>query len=652
MSDATAEPPRRRVREALDALGVRNLLLGLHDAAFPSLPDEDLGRGSPYTAGAAGFLGFARELGMGGLQLGPQGITSAVNPSPYDGTVFSKNPLSVPLAELTCPDWAELLPTQTLAALVASRPGGRARVPYAFVFHAQARALAEVARSFRRRRDAGEGGPLERLARDFDAFRRAHADWLERDALYEVLERRYSGRHWSEWRDRGEPADLDRVLYAPAPGAQTQAEDRRRALLSRHAEEIEAFALVQFLLHEQHRLLRERALRLGLKLYGDLQIGLSSRDAWYAQGFLLRDYVMGAPPSRTNPEGQPWNYALLDPQGYGEPDPGGGPREGPALAFVRARLTKLFGEFDGVRLDHPHGLVCPWVYHAREPDPLRAVQHGARLFESPDLPDHPQLARFAIARPEQLERALPRHDDGWVRELDVEQVTRYARILDVVMDAARTNGRDARDVACEILSTQPHPLGRVIERYGLGRFRVTQKADVERPEDVYRGENAGREDWIMLGNHDTRTIWTLAEEWVANGAARRQAEYLASRVLGPQEDRDAWVARTAADATALVQAKFAELFVGPAGNVMVFFLDLFGEHGWYNQPGTVNEENWSRRVPPDYRERYAERRARGAALDLPRALARALKARGSSFAAAHATLVADMDALAARPGGP
>jgi 4-alpha-glucanotransferase len=634
------------VREALEALGIRNLLLGLHDPAFPSLPEEEVGRGSPYSEGAARFLGFVRELGFGGLQLGPQGITSAANASPYDGTIFSKNPLSAALLALTRPEWAELLPPDALAALVARRPGSRERVPYAFVFDAHARALAEAARSFRRRRDEGEGGPLERLGRDFDAFREQHAAWLERDALYEVLRRDHRGRHWSQWRGRSEPFELDQRLYAPAPGTQAHAERRRRSLLERHAEEIEAFAFVQFVLYQQHRLLRERVLRLGLKLYGDLQIGLSSRDAWYAQGFLLRDYAMGAPPSRTNPEGQPWNYPVLDPDRYDEPGSDGGLNEGPALGFVRARLTKLLGEFDGVRLDHPHGLVCPWVYRAGEADPLHSVQQGARLFESPDLADHPDLARFAIARPEQLDRERPRYDDGWVRELDEDQVARYARLFDVVMDAARANGRDAGDVACEILSTQPYPLGRVIERYGLGRFRVTQKADVARPGDVYRGENAGPEDWIMLGNHDTRSIWTVAEEWVASGASRRQSEYLATRVRDPGEDRDDWVAHTAADPKALAQAKFADLFVGPACNVMVFFTDLFGEPGWYNRPGTVSDDNWSRRVPPDYRETYAERRARGAALDLPRALARALRARGASFAAAHATLAADLDALA------
>src|SRR5207237_216326 len=93
----------------------------------------------------------------------------------------------------------------------------------------------------------------------------------------------------------------------------------------------------------------------------------------------------GAPPSRTNPEGQPWSYGVLDPALYGTRA-----QPGPAVQLLRLRVGKLLSELDGLRIDHPHGLIDPWVYRAAQPDPLRAVQQGARLFSSPDLPDPPQ----------------------------------------------------------------------------------------------------------------------------------------------------------------------------------------------------------------------------------------------------------------------
>jgi 4-alpha-glucanotransferase len=160
---------------------------------------------------------------------------------------------------------------------------------------------------------------------------------------------------------------------------------------------------------------------------------------------------------------------------------------------------------------------------------------------------------------------------------------------------------------------------------------------------VYRGENARPEDWIQLGNHDTRTIWHAAEEWLSSGESRRQAEYLSTRLLAPGEDREAWVGRVAGDPRELVQARLADLFVGPARNVMVYFTDLLGERRSYNRPGTVSGENWSLRVPARFREVHRERIGSGRALDLGPALARALRSRGAAFVAAHLGVIEGLE---------
>src|SRR5262249_18401054 len=159
--------------------------------------------------------------------------------------------------------------------------------------------------------------------------------------------------------------------------------------------------------------------------------------------------------------------------------------------------------YDGLRVDHPHGLVDPWVYRTGSADPIAAVRAGARLFSSPDLHDHPSLAAFAIARPEQLDRSEVRWADGWVATLDDGQVDRYAGQFARIVERLRARGHRKGDLLCEVLSTWPYPLRRVMEREGLGRLVVTQKANLDDPRDVYRSENARPADWIMVGNHDT-----------------------------------------------------------------------------------------------------------------------------------------------------
>ena len=190
------------------------------------------------------------------MQLGPQGITSATNPSPYDGTLFSKNPLSRgALGRSTTPEWGELLPRRTLEAAVAGRPGPADRVPYDYVYEVQHRALAEAHAGFRRRGGARRLVPRARSSGASTAFRRANADWLERDAFYERAQGRNGGAPLDQ---SGCPPRASRCSTSGC-GTRRRNEEgaaavRRAQLRETHAVELEAFAFTQYLLHEQHRL--------------------------------------------------------------------------------------------------------------------------------------------------------------------------------------------------------------------------------------------------------------------------------------------------------------------------------------------------------------------------------------------------------------
>ena len=473
---------------AIDAglarLGVRRLLLAIHDSSFPSDPDEDLGRGTSASAAAHRLLAYARDLGFTGIQLGPQGQTSRGNPSPYDGAIFTRHTGNIS--------------AQTWRALAGDAAVERWLVP---------------------------GGPAQH-AHAFDA--------------------------------------------AAALAAQTGADTAQ-------------------LTHDEHVRVRARAQALGLALYGDLQVGYAVEDVARHAAAFLTELHMGAPPSRTNPEGQAWGYPVLDPEQYA----------GAAGALVQARADAAFAAYDGVRVDHPHGLVCPWVYASD-------VKVGTRLFDSPD-----RLPRYAIARQDQLDPTQPRHADGWVTDLDEAQVDRYAALFAILVASAVRHGRDPRDLSCEVLSTMPLPLARVLRRFGLGRWRVTQKADLANARDVYRLENAAPEDWVMIGNHDTAPIFALLRE-----PARRDAwaRHLAARLALRQPER-------LADPHFLATAMLAELFASRAENVMIFFADLFGLEERFNTPGVISDDNWTLRLPPDF--------ARLRGIDIPLAIELALQVDGA-----------------------
>lgn len=615
------------IRDARAALGVERLVLAIHDQSFPSAADEDTGRGGPYGHGARALLRLVASLGFDGLQLGPQGDTSLANPSPYDGALFTKSPLSIALATLIeDPEW-QSLGHDLLAPVVDGLPSRSSnRVQYAYAWTTAHRTLATLHTRFQVARAAARVSPL---AGRFESFRRAHAEILEADGTFAALSTEHASDDWRQW---GGPADgaLDRELFCPPAARRQAAADRRAALKSSRALELERHMFGQFVLDEQHRALRDAARSAspsgGVALFGDLQIGFSQRDVWSRRALFVEGYLMGAPPSRTNPAGQPWGYPVLDPAQCAA--------KGPARALLEVRVQRMLADFDGIRIDHPHGLVCPWVYDAADPNPATAVGRGARLRCSPHLADHPALAALAIPAAAQLsgDPGIARYADDWVRTLTDAQVGRYGVLFEVVMAGVALAGRRQSDVVCEVLSTWPYPLRRVMEQYDLGRFCVTQKADVARPDDVYRSENTAPRDWIMVGNHDTPPLWALAERWQSTAAGLERALYLAERLVPERAARPAVARWIAADPRHLCHAMVGDLFAAPARRVSLFFPDLFGMHEVYNRPGVVDAENWTLRLPCSFAEDYGQRLRTTRALNLPLALALALASRARDSA--------------------
>jgi 4-alpha-glucanotransferase len=609
----------------------------VHDASFPAGDGssgggslaEDVGRGTPYGGAARAFFQFLSARGFDGIQLGPQGKVSLANPSPYDGAMMARSHLSVALGPLVDePGLAGLLLPEELHRAVAHVPAlARHRAHHQHAWPVVLGAMRVASRRFR----ASPSG-FAALAEAEHGFLARQGDWLESDDLFEALAATHGTDDVAAW------PELDRCVYhhAEGRGERSRALARKQTLLAAQSEVVALNHFTQLLLQVQHARLRTTLGGLGLRLYADLQVGMSPRDRWRHAGLLLPGNALGAPPSRTNPEGQAWGYPVLDPQHL--QGAGDDPAAAPALRFFDRRLQRLFAEFDGIRIDHPHGLISPWVYRTagtgRNEDDLAAVRAGARLFDSPDLPDHPDLARYAISARYNLapeDEARPRYADDWVRQLSPAQIDRYATLMDRVMAIARRHGAGEGDVCAEVLSTCPYPVARVLQRHGLGRVRVVQKANPDDAGDSYRSENAGPADWITLGTHDTRPIAPVLDGWRQGDGARAAswARYLGQR-LAPGDA--GFAAALGHDRRRLLDALTADLFLGPARQVSVFFADLLGLRETYNVPGTVDPSNWTLRVPPDFAAHHAREVQGGDALDLRAALALALRARAQGQA--------------------
>src|SRR5690606_914803 len=164
-------------------------------------------------------------------------------------------------------------------ALVAGRPREDGRSHHEEAEAAQRQVLAAAWRALHD--DAP--GPVGRARRDLRARAREHGAARPRlldDGLFEALAAVHGTHDPRRW-----PAS-DRDLFAR--GADPA---RPAALRAAHAEAIARWAFVQCVLEEQHRALRAATRAAGLRLFGDLQAGLSLRDAWRERALLLEGYL-------------------------------------------------------------------------------------------------------------------------------------------------------------------------------------------------------------------------------------------------------------------------------------------------------------------------------------------------------------------------
>lgn len=622
------------LRVALERLGVDRLVFAIHQSAFPPGPG-DSGFGSPYGEAGRALIGFAAGLGFNAIQLGPDGQISEGNASPYDGAAFARNTLSLDLHGLSRDPHGRLLTDHDLEALVrlpaAMTPAPPRRADPARARAVVREALVRAQEHLVQQRSSGQDSPWSTA---LSTFRQAQASWLEVDALFEVF---------SEGMGHDDPARFDpamRALLESNPAAQA----KRRSMAAVMARPLQRVELGQVLAQRQATELRAFVRGLGMTLFGDLQVGWSRRDRYLRPSAFHDRWLLGAPPSRTNPMGQPWGYPLLDPDQLDDPS-------SPARQLLSLRIHGTLAAYDGLRIDHPHGLVCPWIYRADAESPLTAVKAGARAFESPNR-EEPELKRWAIASSDDLNgHATTPWDEDWVARMNGDQIARWSRLFDEVISIARAHGLDCSAIAAEVLSTCPAPLLAVLRRHGLGRFRVTQKANVEQPQDVYRTDRAQAADWVMLGTHDTQPILAAAERFLRDGSAAAKARYLAERLEPDAAARAVTAQRFASSPGALAQAHLADLFLCAAQNVLLYFTDLFGEREAFNRPGIIHPDNWSLRLPEDFVGLYVERLARGEALDIGAALATALRASGdrSDLPAALDRISSQMRASASSP---
>ena len=613
------EKTKKTIRKALKTLGKKEFAIIMHSGSFPSLSGQNTGFGSINTDAGKDFIEYASGL-FDAIQLGPAGKTKGCDSSPYTGTIFSNNPLFINLKELTTKEWNNILSEKTYKEIVEGNPNKYTnKTAYSYIYKKQDEALREAFCNFKEKAS-------KKLQKEFDVYKRENSGWLDKDALYEALTFEHGNDYWPVWN-----SEMDKNLFNPKSIEEQLAYGNRiTELEAKYSDTIDYYKFIQFVVSKQNEETRKFALKHKVKMIADRQVAFSDRDTWAYQSLFLDGWMLGCPPDYFSKDGQAWGFPVMDPDRLfnadGSLDDGG--------KLMKELFKKMFKENPGgVRIDHIVGLIDPWVYKAGKKPKIE--QGAGRLYSSPE---HPELSKYAIAKLEDLDMELTADKEKRVKSLTKAQIKQYGRIIEkIVIAAAKEEGLDKNSIVCEDLGTLTNPVAAVMKEFGLQGMKLTQFVEPEKPADPYRCCNICKKCWAMVGTHDNEPIKMWADSMIHTHIGYLHAKNLVDDLFKEAENKDDIIVRLTNDAEFLAQTKLVEIFASEAENIQIFFTDYFNVYDVYNRPGTAGDENWSLRLPDNYKELTP--------INLANILKLAIEARGSEFAHKNAKLIEQLSEI-------
>lgn len=649
------------IKEAMKLLGKKNFGMIIHGGCFPSLPDEDTGIGSPYNSGASKFINFIHQLGFNCVQLGPSGKTKCIEPSPYASTIFSSNTLFIDLKQLTEDKWLNILSVETHQSIIkGNKKKNSGFMNYEYIFKKQDEALREAWKNYKDRLvhidklSKAEKKQLETLQKKFEAFKYSCKDWLNSDALYEVLGLINGNEYWIKW--KAQDKNLPKNLISEDSKVKAKAEKRLAEIYDskEYLDEMEFYKFTQFIVEDQKDYMNKTA---PVHSIADIQVTYSDRDWWAYQDLFLEDFWLGVPPDYFSSTGQAWGFPVLDPGKMFKIDDPENKKYGDVAKLIKLRFDKMFRDNPGgVRIDHIIGLIDPWVY-PKKSKTAKSKDGGRRLYSSPQDFVLKKWSRITI---DDVNLDMPVESTYRVNEsaMTPEIVSKYSEVVDIIIQAAKDNKVELSNIICEDLGTLTTPVVSVLHERKLSGIRVTQFVDPADKNHMYRGLNIESKHWVTCGTHDNMTMIEWAKSLRKEGSFKKHAERIA---LDFHANKGTLKTNKAANNLyndmvndesnkLFLEYKYAELFLSAAENVQLMFTDFLGMTERYNTPGStdpdINAFNWRTRIPNNYEEVYFKALSALNGVNIPKALCIAIKSKYPEPDTAQAEILTKLDQLA------
>ena len=535
-------------------------LSGLLAPLFALRTENDLGIGD--TDSLKELVDWAAAHGFGLVQVLPINESGGDN-SPYnilsslalDPTTVATNPKA--LKDLAAGDFKKICGQHDVAAL---RTG---QVNYRGVRRLKRDLLEAAWKRFKSK----EIKEKTRRARDFAAWTKENAAWLDSYTLFRALVR---------WHDENENMDGWPKQHRTLPAAKKWLAGASPADKRRMRDWQGFYGYVQWVAYVQWSALKSYGDERGVALVGDVPVGVSvfSADVFAQPEIFDLSRSAGAPPEKvfaadhfTAKWGQNWGFPLYHWEEMAKDN----------YAWWRQRLRTTMEIFHFLRVDHALGFF--------------------RIYSFP-------------WRPERNDEFLPLSEEE-AKARTGGELPRFVPCDDTTMEGKETNrAQGDRLFRMIVEETGPHrliaeDLGEmspyvrpVLQAQEIPGFKIPMW---ERTHDNWLtpGSDYERLSLATYATHDHPTLRAYWDGWYADtqssdphksGMARRQMEEMARFAGLPIHGPVPW-------SDEIHEGLLRGLFHSNSWLVVNMITDLFGTAERFNVPGAIGDENWTERFP-------------------------------------------------------
>ncbi len=531
-------------------------IAGVLAPLFALRTEDDLGIGD--LGALRQFIEWSASIGFKLVQMLPINETGRDN-SPYNAiSAMAIEPTTLHLA----PGFPEDLSETDYSAAIATAGAERLRkgpVHYRRVKKLKRGLLEKAFARFRERSAADENA-----ASKFHEFCRAEKSWLDDYVFFRALmEKNGDLETWDRWRPEHRTLAGARVWFeALGP--------KRRAAFSQRQD---FFRYVQWIAHDQWRIIRSHTEAHGLALMGDVPFGISyySADVFSRPAEFELEWSGGAPPEAYFKEDkftQKWG------QNWGIPLYRWDAMEQNNFAWWRQRVRVVREIFHIFRIDHVLGFYRIYAF------PWRPQRNEEFL----PLDWHEMQERTGGLVP----HFARRDDSNWENcEANRRDGEKYLQV--VLGEAGDTF------VIGEDLGTVPDYVRPSLRSLGIAGFKIPQWENYPDHRSI-PGTEYQRLSVATFATHDhkpIRALWeeVFGEKTETSEQARHDLEKIAEFAgWKPTPDQRLDYARD------FYPAILEALFRSEAWIAVVMITDLLLRKDRFNVPGTATASNWSRRM--------------------------------------------------------